>query len=128
MPSASINMVSVSHKDRPAFNTRSQTQQHLTSDQSTAQWDVTPHITPTPNPTHKSLTAGHLEALLQMQKQTLSVNKYLNVYLMERHLSMKWNFLPMSRDFYTNTSLILNRISFSSHTKILEVHSSSGNP
>ena len=37
MPSASINMVSVSHTDGPAFNTRSQTQQHLASDPSTAQ-------------------------------------------------------------------------------------------
>ena len=36
MPSASINMVSVSNKDRPAFNTRSQTQQCLASDLSTA--------------------------------------------------------------------------------------------
>ena len=36
MPSASINMVSVSKQDGPAFNTRSQTQQCLASDQSTA--------------------------------------------------------------------------------------------
>ena len=36
MPSASISMVSVSNQDGPAFNTRSQTQQCLASDQSTA--------------------------------------------------------------------------------------------
>ena len=92
MPSASINMVSVSNTDGPAFNTRSQPQQCLASDQSTAQQDVTSDITPTPDPTSKSLTADRLEALLQMQKQTLFVNEYLNVYLMERHLNMKWNF------------------------------------
>ena len=68
MPSASINVVSVSNKDRPAFNTRSQTQQCLASDQSTAQWHVTPDIMPTSDPTPKSLTADRLEALLKMQK------------------------------------------------------------
>ena len=107
MPSASINMVSVSNTEGPAFNTRSQTQQCLASDSSTAQQDVTPDITPTPDPTPKSLTADRLEALLHMQKkQTLSVSVFLNVYLMERHLSMRWNFSPMSRDFYTDISLI----------------------
>ena len=69
MPSASINMVSVSNKDGPAFNTRSQTQQCLASDQSTAQQGVASEITPTPDPTPKSLTADKLEALLQMQKR-----------------------------------------------------------
>ena len=68
IPSSSINMVSVSNKDGPAFNTRSQTQQHLASDHSTAQQHVTPDITPTSDPTPKSLTADRLEALLQMQK------------------------------------------------------------
>ena len=57
MPSASINVVSVSNKDGPAFNTGSQTQQCLASDQSTAQQDVMPDITSTPDPTPKSLTA-----------------------------------------------------------------------
>ena len=68
MPSSSINMLSVSNTEGPAFNTRSQTQQCLASDSSTAQQDVTPDITPTPDPSPKSLTAGRLEALLQMQK------------------------------------------------------------
>ena len=54
MPSASINMVSVSNKDGPAFNTRSQTQQCLASDQSTAQQHVTPDIMPTSDPTPKA--------------------------------------------------------------------------
>ena len=66
--SASINMVSVSNQDRPAFNTRSQTQQCLASDQSTPQQHVMPDIIPTPDPTPKFLTADRLEALLQMQK------------------------------------------------------------
>ena len=62
-PSASINMLSISNTDGPAFNTRSQTQQHLTPDSSTTQQGVTPDITSTPD-----LTADRLEALLQMQK------------------------------------------------------------
>ena len=61
-------MVSVSNKDGPAFNTRSQTQQHLASGQSTAQQHVTPYIMPTSDPTPKFLISDRLEALLQMQK------------------------------------------------------------
>ena len=67
MPSASISMVSVSSKDKPAIKTRGQTQQCRASDQSTAQQDVTPDITSTLDPTPKSVTADRLEALLQMQ-------------------------------------------------------------
>ena len=108
-PSASINMVSVSNTDGPAFNTRSQTQQCLAPDSSTTKAHVTPDIMSTADPTPKSLTADRLEALLQMQKQTFSASSFLNVYLMERHLSMKWNSSPMSRDSYTNISQILDR-------------------
>ena len=67
-PSASINMLSVSHTDGPAFNTRSHTQQCLAPDPSTAQPSITPDITSTPDPTPESLTADRLEALLQVQK------------------------------------------------------------
>ena len=68
MPSASINMLSVSNTDGQAFNTRSQSQQHLASDPSTAQPSITPDITSSPDPTPKALTADRLEAPLQMQK------------------------------------------------------------
>ena len=67
-PSSSINMLSVSNTDGPAFNTRSQTQQHLAPDSSTTQQGVTPDIMSTLDPTPKSITADRLEALLQMQK------------------------------------------------------------
>ena len=50
---------------------RSQTQQHFTSDTSTAPPSITPDITSTPGPTLKSLAADRLEALLQMQKTDL---------------------------------------------------------
>ena len=63
--SAPINMISASNTDGPAFNTRSQTQQHLTPDISKAQPSITPEISPVPNPTPKSLMADRLEMLLQ---------------------------------------------------------------
>ena len=66
--SALINTLSVSNTDGPIFNTRSQTQQCLAPDTSTAQLSITPDIASTPDPTAKSLTADRLEALLQMQK------------------------------------------------------------
>ena len=61
-------MLSVSNTDGPAFNNRSQTQQCLAPDPSTAQPSITPDIASTPDPTPKSLTANRLEALLLMQK------------------------------------------------------------
>ena len=73
-------MVSVSIKNGPAFNTRSQTQQCLASDQSTAQQHVTPDIMPASDPTPKSLTADRLEALLQMQR-TDPFCKHISKYL-----------------------------------------------
>ena len=66
--SAMINMLTVPNTDGPAFNTRSQTPQHLAPDTSTALPSITPDITSMPDPTLKSLTADRLEALLQRQK------------------------------------------------------------
>ena len=61
-------MLSVSNTDGPTFNTRSQTQQHLTPDTSTAPPGITSEVSPVPNPTPKSMRVDRLEALLQMQK------------------------------------------------------------
>ena len=108
MPWASINMVSVLNKDGPAFNTRSQAQQCLASDQSTAQQYVIPDTTLPSDPTPKSLTSDRLEDL-QMQKTDPFVSIFLNVYPMERHPSMRQIFLSMLKDFYTNTSVIPDR-------------------
>ena len=65
-----VNMLSTTNPNGPAFNTRSQTHQHLSPDTSTShpQTDVTPDVTDTTDPTLKSLTADRLQALLQMQK------------------------------------------------------------
>ena len=61
-------MLSVSTTDGPAFNTRSQTWQHPTPDNSPAQPSITPEVSPVPHTTPKFLMADQLEALLQMQK------------------------------------------------------------
>ena len=64
----SINILSVTDTDGPAFNTRSQTHKHLSMDTSTLQSDITPDVSEARDPTPKTLTADRLQALLQMQK------------------------------------------------------------
>ena len=64
---ASINMLTASLHDGPAFYTRRCTQS--TSDSTSAlPTDPTPHISQDATPTPKSVTADHLDALLQMQR------------------------------------------------------------
>ena len=65
---APINLLSVTNTDGPAFNTRSQTCQCLSTDTSNVPPDVAPDISTTPDTTPKMLTADRLEAVLQMQK------------------------------------------------------------
>ena len=64
----SINMLSVTNTDGPAFNTRSQTCQCLSMDTSTSQPDITPEVLEAKDPTPKSMTTDRLQALLKMQK------------------------------------------------------------
>ena len=67
LTSTSINMLTASSNDGPAFHTRHHTQN--TSDTtSTPHTDTTPQISQEPTTTPKSLTAEHLDALLQMQR------------------------------------------------------------
>ena len=65
---ATVNMLTVTHTNRPASNTRSQTKKDSTGTTLTPHPDITPDISPGTNPTPKSLMADRLEALLQMQK------------------------------------------------------------
>ena len=83
-----VNMLTTTHTDGPAFNIRSHTQR------------TSPDITPTPHPdvspwlsqetilTPKLLTADRLEALLQIREQTCSVNIFPNYYEMVKHHNM----------------------------------------
>ena len=65
--STTINMLTASSNDGPAFHTRSCTQNTLDTT-STPHTDTTPHISQEPTTTPKPITADHLDALLQMQR------------------------------------------------------------
>ena len=59
-----INMLTVTHRDGPAFNTRSQTRQDSTSQHNTTQVNTTADVSPDPTPTPKILPADRLEVPL----------------------------------------------------------------
>ena len=61
---ATINMLTVTHRDGPTFNTRSQTRHGSTSQHNTTQVNTTHEVSPNPTPTPKTLTPDRLEALL----------------------------------------------------------------
>ena len=66
---ATINMLSATNLDGPAFNTRSRTVQHSSLEDTTPQADaVELNVTDTSSNTPKSLTVDRLQALLQMHK------------------------------------------------------------
>ena len=65
--STSINMLTASTNDGPAFHTRSH-YQNTSDTTSTPHTDTTPQISQKPTTTPKPLTAEHLDALLQMQR------------------------------------------------------------
>ena len=63
----SINKLTASFNDRPAFNTRSHTQS-TSNPISALPTDAVPHLSQDATPTPKSLTADCLDVLLQMQR------------------------------------------------------------
>ena len=64
-----VNMLSATIFDGPAFNTRSRTAHHTSSEDATSQSDaVAPDVIDAPSTTPKSLTINRSQALLQMQK------------------------------------------------------------
>ena len=65
---ALINLLSVTNSDGPAFNTRGQMHQCLSTDTSTVPPDIMSDISTAPDLTPKLLMASKLGALLQMQK------------------------------------------------------------
>ena len=66
---ASINMLSATNCDGPAFNTRSRIAQCSSSEDTTLKsYVVEPNVIDTPSTTPKSLTVDRLQAFLQMQK------------------------------------------------------------
>ena len=64
---ATINMLTVTHTDGPASNTRSCMKKDSPGTTFTPHPDVIPTISPDTNQTPKSLTTDRLEALIQIQ-------------------------------------------------------------
>ena len=71
LTTTTVNMLTATHTDRPAFNTRSHTQKTSPDTTSTPHPDVSPQISQEATPTPKPLIADRLEALLQMQRTDL---------------------------------------------------------
>ena len=63
---ATVNMLTVTHRDGPASNTRSPTRKDSPNTTSTPHPDVSPKISPEATQTLKPLTVDRLEVLLQM--------------------------------------------------------------
>ena len=68
LTSTSVNMLTASSTDGPAFHTRSCTQHTSSSATSTPHTDTPPQISQEPTTTPKLLTADCLDALLQIQR------------------------------------------------------------
>ena len=68
LTSTTVNMLTATYTDRPAFNTRSHTQNTSTNTTSIPHPDVSPQISQETTPIPKLLTADRWEALLQMQR------------------------------------------------------------
>ena len=64
-------MLTVTHTDRPASNTRSYTRKDSPDTTSTPHPDVSPKVLPEATQIPKPLTVDRLEALLQMQRTDL---------------------------------------------------------
>ena len=64
---ATVNMLTASSNDGPAFHTRSHSQNTLDTT-STSYINTPPHISQEPTTTPKPITADHLDASLQMQR------------------------------------------------------------
>ena len=65
---ATVNMLTVTHTNRPASNTRSHTKKDSPGTTFTQHSNVSPSISPDAIQIPKSLTVDRLEALLQMQR------------------------------------------------------------
>ena len=104
--STSINMLTASSNDGPAFHTGSHTQ-HTTDTTSTPHPDTTPQISQEPTTTPK--TTHSWMPYYKCKELTHSANAFLEDYWMAKHLTMNLTPSPMLRDLCTNTSWMLVR-------------------
>ena len=98
----SINMLTASKTDGPAFHTRSHTQSALDS-ASTPQVMPQPHISQDNDPTPKSITDDCQEALLLMQCTDPFSKRLLNGRAPHHDLTLS----PTLRDYSTNMCQML---------------------
>ena len=85
---ATVQMLSATNLDGPAFNTRSKTAQCTSTEDPTSQPQsdtITPDVTNTSSTTPKSLTTDRLQTLLQMQRTDPSVHAFPNDCQREKH-------------------------------------------
>ena len=97
----SVNMLTASPNDGPAFHTRSHTQ-NTSSSTSTPHPDTAPKISQEPTTTPQPLTAEHLDALLQMQRSNpfcKCISRGLQNVKAPHH---EFDISLMSKDFCTN--------------------------
>ena len=110
---ATIRVLSTTNHEGPAFNTRSRTAQHTSTEDPTSQPQsnaATPDVTDIPSTTPKSLTIDSLQALPQCRKQIHSVNTSPNDCPMEKHPNMKLISSYMWNEYSTNMSQIQIKI------------------
>ena len=89
---AAVNMLTVTHTNRLASNTRSCTKKDSPDTTFTPHSDISPSISPDATPTPKPLTADRLEALLKMQRTDPFCRCILNVFLTVKHHNTKQMF------------------------------------
>ena len=106
--STTINMLTVSSNDGPAFHTRSHTQ-HTSDNTSTPHMDTTPQISQEPTTTPKPLTADCLDTLLQMQRTDPFCKCNSRRLLNGKAPHHVFTSSLISKDFCTSTSQMLVR-------------------
>ena len=90
---ATVNMLTVTHTDRPASDTRSHTKKDSPDTTSTPHPNVSPSISPDATETPKPLTADGWKLYSKCRGLTHSVDVFLNVYLTVNHCNTKQMFL-----------------------------------
>ena len=115
---ATVQMLSATNHDGPAFHTRSRTALCNVTE------DLTPHpktdraildipkVTDTPEATPIPLTEDRLQNYYRCRGQIPSVNTSPNIYQMEKHQNMKLISSYMSKDYSINMSWIQTRSSW----------------
>ena len=122
---ATVNMLTVTHTNRPASNMRSCTKKDSPGTTFIPYPKVSPSISPDATQTPKPLTVGRLEALLQMQR-THSADVFLNVYLKVKHCNTKQMFYSHKRITVLTHYGLWKTIPCPCYPKILEIYGFGG--